>query len=280
MKTMTYCPTDLHIAMQPGEVALVGAGPGDPALLTLRAWDLLQQANAIVYDRLISPELLALIPESCVRYYTGKSAGHHSLPQDEINELLVRLAQENLKVVRLKGGDPFVFGRGAEEVEYLLHHDITCQVVPGITAASACTAYAGIPLTHRDLAQSCRFITGHLRENGSLDLNWSSLTCPNETLVFYMGLSNLNEITTKLITAGLSATTPAALISNGASTQQKIARGTLVQLPALALAEQFRSPTLIVVGRVVSLFSNEDIRYPASFANVHKPERPEHIVCA
>lgn len=277
MSQTTYYPRTLHVTMQPGEVALVGAGPGDPSLLTLRAWDLLQQADAIVYDRLVSPELLALIPMRATRYYTGKSAGHHSMQQDEINTLLVWLAQQNMKVVRLKGGDPFVFGRGAEEVQHLLNQHISCQVVPGITAASACTAYAGIPLTHRELAQSCRFVTGHRRENGLLDLPWKSLACNNETLVFYMGLSNLNEITTNLLEAGLPATMPAALISNGASMNQAVSRGTLAQLPSLAITAQCQSPTLIVIGRVVDLFADKAIHYPASFSTIQKPNKPEPL---
>lgn len=280
MKRTNFYPPALHVTLQPGEVALVGAGPGDPSLLTLRAWDLLQQADALVYDRLVSPDLLALIHPRCARYYTGKSAGHHSMPQAETNELLVSLARKGLRVVRLKGGDPFVFGRGAEEIAHLLSCNVPSQVVPGVTAASACTAYAGIPLTHRDLAQSCRFITGHLRENGALDLHWKSLTCPNETLVFYMGLSNLVEITDKLIEAGLCASTPAALISNGASTRQKIARGTLAELPALAIAGEFKSPTLIVIGQVVALFENENIQYPACFTVEHETQNTEHAACA
>lgn len=279
MNTSSYYPSVLHVTMNAGEVALVGAGPGDPSLLTLRAWDLLQQADALVYDRLISPDLLTLIPMSAVRYYTGKSAGHHSLTQHEINELLVWLAQQDLKVVRLKGGDPFVFGRGAEELEHLLKNNISCRIVPGVTAASACSAYAGIPLTHRELAQSCRFITGHRRENGSLDLPWDTLTCTNETLVFYMGLSNLAEITGKLQEAGLAATTPAALISNGASKRQTLSRGTLEQLPAMAMAGQFKSPTLIVIGKVVNLFADEHINYPAHFIAKCKPQGAERI-CA
>ncbi|MGH8333504.1 MAG: uroporphyrinogen-III C-methyltransferase [Pseudomonas fluorescens] len=256
-------PITLESPFRPGEVALVGAGPGDPRLLTLRAWSLLMQADAVVYDRLISPELLTLIPLTCARHYVGKASGCHSLPQEQINELLADLADQGQRVVRLKGGDPFIFGRGAEELEYLLQRGIDCQVVPGITAASGCSAYAGIPLTHRDLVNSCRFITGHLQRDGELSLPWSSLADSSQTLVFYMGLSNLGIIAQRLIEAGLSADTPAALISNGTRPDQHVARGKLHQLPTLALDCPPGIPTLTVIGTVVDLFGAEQLEYPA-----------------
>lgn len=256
-------PASLRTAFAPGEVALIGAGPGDPGLLTLRAWDLLQHADAVVHDRLVSPELMALLPATCARHYVGKSSGCHSLPQEQINQLLADLAHEGLRVVRLKGGDPFIFGRGAEELEFLLAHGIDCQVVPGITAAAGCSAYAGIPLTHRDLANSCRFITGHLQQDGDLTLPWSSLAESSQTLVFYMGLSNLEEIAQQLTAAGLPAETPAALIGNGARADQQVLRGTLAQLPAMARDNQLSTPTLTVIGKVVGLFAEQPVHYPA-----------------
>ncbi|MGX1186809.1 uroporphyrin-III C-methyltransferase [Pseudomonas sp. F-14 TE3623] len=258
-------PAALASPFRPGEVALVGAGPGDPRLLTLRAWSLLMQADAVVYDRLISPELLTLIPLTCARHYVGKASGCHSLPQEQINELLADLADRGQRVVRLKGGDPFIFGRGAEELEYLLQRNIDCQVVPGVTAASGCSAYAGIPLTHRDLVNSCRFITGHLQRDGELQLPWSSLADSSQTLVFYMGLSNLGIIAQRLIEAGMAADTPAALISNGTRPDQHVARGKLHQLPTLALDCPPGIPTLTVIGKVVDLFATQQQEYPARF---------------
>lgn len=256
-------PATLESPFRPGEVALVGAGPGDPRLLTLRAWSLLMQADAVVYDRLISPELLTLIPLTCARHYVGKASGCHSLPQEQINELLADLADQGQRVVRLKGGDPFIFGRGAEELDYLLQRGVDCQVVPGITAASGCSAYAVIPLTHRDLVNSCRFITGHLQRDGELSLPWSSLADSSQTLVFYMGLSNLGIIAQRLIEAGMSADTPAALISNGTRPDQHVARGKLHQLPTLALDCPPGIPTLTVIGTVVDLFAAEQLEYSA-----------------
>ncbi|CAN1601569.1 uroporphyrinogen-III C-methyltransferase [Pseudomonas mediterranea] len=266
-------PAALQSPFRPGEVALVGAGPGDPGLLTLRAWSLLMQADAVVYDRLISPQLLSLIPLPCARHYVGKAAGCHSLPQPQINELLADLADQGQRVVRLKGGDPFIFGRGAEELEYLLARGIDCQVVPGITAASGCSAYAGIPLTHRDLVNSCRFITGHLQREGDLDLPWQSLAEASQTLVFYMGLSNLGTIAARLMEAGLAADTPAALVSNGTRPDQQVLRGTLAQLPELARRCAEGLPTLTVIGQVVGLFAQQPLHHPARLLPL--PTRPQ-----
>ncbi len=263
MDQTTALPAALQAAFAPGEVALIGAGPGDPSLLTLRAWSLLQQADVVVYDRLVNPELIALLPESCARRFVGKSSGNHSLPQAQINQLLADLAEQGLRVARLKGGDPFIFGRGSEELDFLLQRHISCQVVPGITAASGCTAYAGIPLTHRGVAQSCQFITGHLQEDGELHLPWASLADPKKTLVFYMGLASLEEISKELIQAGLAADTPAALIGNGTYTNQQVVRGTLAQLQSMADNAELTPPTLTVIGQVVGLFADKNISYPA-----------------
>ncbi|AZE66473.1 uroporphyrin-III C-methyltransferase [Pseudomonas synxantha] len=266
MPASIVIPAALECAFRPGEVALVGAGPGDPRLLTLRAWSLLMQADAVVYDRLISDELLALIPPTCARHYVGKASGRHSLPQEQINQRLADLADQGQRVVRLKGGDPFIFGRGAEELQYLLRRGIDCQVVPGITAASGCSAYAGIPLTHRDLVNSCRFITGHLQHNGALSLPWSSLADCSQTLVFYMGLANLGVIAQRLIEAGMPADTPAALISNGTRPDQHVVRGPLHQLPTLGLKCPPGIATLTVIGTVVNLFAEQPLQYPARFS--------------
>lgn len=246
----------------PGEVALIGAGPGDPGLLTLRAWALLRQADVLVHDRLVSPEIIDMVPAQCQRIYVGKSCRHHVLTQEQINELLADLAAKGLRVARLKGGDPFVFGRGGEELDYLLKQGVPCQIVPGITAASGCLAYAGIPLTHRGIAQSCRFITGHFQKDAVLDLPWNSLATESQTLVFYMGLGALPVISRELIAAGLSPNTPAALIGQGAGPNQRICRSVLRDLPTCAEHEGFVPPTLIVIGEVVGLFADCEVQYP------------------
>ena len=277
MDQTSNLPAALQAAFAPGDVALIGAGPGDPSLLTMRAWSLLQQADVVVYDRLVSPDLLALIPQRCARRYVGKASGHHSLPQEQINQLLGDLAQQGLRVARLKGGDPFIFGRGSEELDYLLKLKINCQVVPGITAASGCTAYAGIPLTHRGVAHSCEFITGHLQEDGALHLPWKSLANPKKTLVFYMGLGSLEEISSELIQAGLAADTPVALIGNGTYANQQVVRGTLAELQNMADNAYLTPPTLTVVGKVVALFSEQQISHPALIS--HATSEVEEALC-
>jgi uroporphyrin-III C-methyltransferase len=238
-----------------GEVALVGAGPGDPDLLTLQAYRFIGAAQVVVYDRLVSREIMALLPQSCVQIYVGKKQALHRVPQDEINRLLVEHAKLGKKVVRLKGGDPFVFGRGGEEAQYLLENQVACHIVPGMTAASACTSYAGIPLTHRQVAQGCSLITGHLQDNGELDLPWQTLSHKKQTIVFYMGVKSLGIIAEQLIKAGRHPDTPAALIRKGTQPEQKVFKGPLDQLVKLVAHHEIKPPTLIVIGDVVNTFA-------------------------
>jgi uroporphyrin-III C-methyltransferase/precorrin-2 dehydrogenase/sirohydrochlorin ferrochelatase/uroporphyrin-III C-methyltransferase len=238
--------------MEP-QVYLVGAGPGDPELLTLRALKVLQRAEAVVYDRLISPAILDLVPAGVMRIYVGKTNGHHCVAQPETNALLVKLARSGRRVVRLKGGDPFVFGRGSEEAEHLARNGITFELVPGVTAASGCAARLGIPLTHRGLASGVRFVTGHCREDQELALNWSSLADPDTTLVIYMALANLRRISTELMAAGLPAETPAAAIAGGTLPEEDWCLDTLAGLPDAVRRQGLEAPVLIVVGRVVAL---------------------------
>lgn len=236
----------------PGRVYLVGAGPGAPDLLTVRAHRLIEQASVLVYDRLVSDEILALAPRSATRLFVGKAPSRHSLSQTEINALLVKLALAGRDVVRLKGGDPFIFGRGGEEAEQLALYGIPFEVVPGITAASGCTTSLGIPLTHRGVATGARFVTGHCREGVDLDLNWDSLADPQTTLVVYMGLANARCMSEQLQAAGLAGNTPVMAIASGTTPQQRTCRTTLQHLPADVAEAGLRAPVLLVIGKVVA----------------------------
>ena len=239
--------------VRPGEVYLVGAGPGDPDLLTFRALHLMQRADVVVHDRLVGEEILRLVRREAERIYVGKLPQDHIVPQEEISRLLVRLAQEGKRVLRLKGGDPFIFGRGGEEIETLAEHGIPFQVVPGVTAAAGCAAYAGIPLTHRDHAQSCLFVTGHARADGKLDLDWRTLLQPHQTIAVYMGLQHLPDLMAEFIARGADPDLPAAVVDNGTRPNQRVVTGTLSTLAERVAKARLPGPAIIIIGTVVSL---------------------------
>lgn len=261
---------------QPGHVYLVGAGPGDPELLTLRGARLVAGAEVVVYDNLVSPLIVELAPAAAERIYVGKKAADHTLPQDEINALLVRHARAGRRVVRLKGGDPFIFGRGGEEMETLMAAGITVEVVPGVTAAAGIAAYAGIPLTHREHAQSVVFATGFLKD-GALELDWPMLARPNQTLVIYMGISRLREICARLVEHGLPASTPAGVIERGTTAQQRVAVATLADLAGQVARAGIRPPALTVVGGVVGLYPRLAWFQPDAG---EPPAHPPHAGCS
>jgi uroporphyrin-III C-methyltransferase / precorrin-2 dehydrogenase / sirohydrochlorin ferrochelatase len=251
-KTLEEEETDIGKA---GEVYLVGAGPGDPDLLTFRALRLMQQAEVVLYDRLVAPTIVDLCRKDAERIYVGKKRDQHALPQTEITQLLVNLAKQGKRVLRLKGGDPFIFGRGGEEIELLSAENIPFQVIPGITAASGCASYAGIPLTHRDYANTCVFITGHLKD-GSMNLNWDTLIQPRQTIAVYMGVMGLEALCRELIARGMSKTMPAALIQQGTTHKQKVYIGDLESLPDIPKQYDVHPPTMIIIGEVVKLHEN------------------------
>lgn len=239
--------------LQPGQVALVGAGPGDPGLLTLNAIMLIQQADVLVCDRLVSAEIAALKPAKAELINAGKSCKEHVLTQDQTNEVLVQQAKLGKRVVRLKGGDPYIFGRGGEEVEYLMDYEIESIIVPGITAAAGCSAYAGFPLTHRDFAQSVTLATGHIKHDGKLELDWKALASDDRTVVFYMGLNNAQLISESLQAEGRGADTPVGLIERGTTLEQRTVFTTLSELPQAIKDNGLKPPTMMIVGEVVSI---------------------------
>lgn len=241
-----------------GRVYLVGAGPGDPDLLTVKALRLLGEVDVIVYDRLVSDEILALVPDGVSRIFVGKACGNHVLPQEEINHVIVKLALAGHDVVRLKGGDPFIFGRGGEEALALAERGIPFEVVPGITAAVACAAYAGIPVTHRGLASGVQFVAGHCRGKTPLELNWETLADSELTLVFYMGLANLREIRASLLAAGRAGATPVAVVAEGTKPRQRRLLTTLDRAPDDVATAGIAPPAVVIIGDVVTLSAKLD----------------------
>ncbi len=235
-----------------GEVYLVGGGPGDPDLLTFKALRLMQQADIVLYDRLVSKDVVELVRRDAELIYVGKKCDRHAIPQGDINQLLVDFAKQGRRVCRLKGGDPFIFGRGGEEIETLAENNIPFQVVPGITAASGCSAYSGIPLTHRDYSQSCRFVTGHLKD-GTMNLPWDELAVEHQTVVFYMALLGAQHLSEQMIAHGMRDNMPVALVEKGTTPEHKVWTTTLAELPNVVATETIKAPTLIIVGEVVKL---------------------------
>jgi uroporphyrin-III C-methyltransferase/precorrin-2 dehydrogenase/sirohydrochlorin ferrochelatase/uroporphyrin-III C-methyltransferase len=236
-----------------GKVYLVGAGPGDPELLTMKAARMLSEAGVVVYDRLVSDDVLALVPAGVSKIFVGKTPGNHHAAQESINDMLVRLARAGHRVVRLKGGDPFVFGRGGEEALHLVRHGVDFEVVPGITAALACAAYAGIPLTHRGLARHVHFVAGHCRGDLPLELDWRTLADRDATVVFYMALANLDEVRTQLLNVGLAHDTPVALVESGTTDRQRCVNTTLDAMVRAAREHRVGTPAVVIIGRVAAL---------------------------
>ncbi len=258
-------------------VYLVGTGPGDPELITVKALRLIRCADVVIYDRLVSDEILEFIPPDASRIYVGKKSGEHTLSQDEINQLLIKLANRKRTIVRLKGGDPFIFGRGSEEAQILAQHGIAFEVIPGITAASACASYAGIPLTHRGLAQGVQIVTGHSQAGTPLELDWQGLADDNKTIVIYMGLANINLICRKLIEAGLDENTPAAIIQNGTTPRQKCILTTLLQLTSVARFTIKQPPVIFIIGKVVSLAHSLDWFSPLDLTTLNLSEQSNYL---
>ena len=258
-------------------VYLVGAGPGDPDLLTVKASRLLSEVDVVIYDKLVSQAIVNLIPKSTTLIFAGKQAKNHFMPQEQINELLVNLAKSGKKVMRLKGGDPFVFGRGGEEALHLVESGISFEVIPGITSSAGCAAYAGIPLTHRDLAQSVRFVTGHTKNNGQLDLNWKSLSDPDTTLVIYMGLSNIKKITKQLMYHGLNENTPAAAINQGTRPEQNVILSELSSLATDLANVKMTGATLLIIGKVAGLAKTLDWFSTSGGRNIQKSNMQKSI---